>query len=272
MSDHWGEAMRARVDGGAIEYDARGEGRTLLLLHAFPLGMSMWEAQCEALSPRFRVVRFDARGFGGSDPVPGPLTMEKIADDAVALLDLLGIDRAVVGGCSMGGYAALALARRHPHRLSGLVLQDTRAGADSEEAKAGRRALASRVLETGPEAAAEAFLPKLVGETTRRERPGLVDDLRRRILATPAPAIASALFGLAARDDSGPTLAAVRVPTLVLVGEEDVITPPPEAEAMARAIRRAKLVKVPRAGHLANLECPEAVNAALAAFLGGLRG
>ena len=93
--------MKARVDGATIEYDARGEGRTLLLLHAFPLGMFMWEAQGEALSPRWRVVRFDARGFGGSDPVDGPLTMERIAEDAVALLDLLGVDRAVVGGCSM---------------------------------------------------------------------------------------------------------------------------------------------------------------------------
>ena len=230
--------MRARVDGGAIEYDARGEGRSLLLLHAFPLAMSMWEPQCDALCERFRVVRFDARGFGGSDPVSGPLSMDRIAEDAVALLDLLGVERAVVGGCSMGGYAALALARRHPHRLSGLVLQDTRAGADTEEAKAGRRQLASRVLETGPQVAADAFLPRLVGETTSRERPGLVGELRERILATPAPAIASGLHGLAERDDSRPTLAAIRVPTLVLVGEEDVITPPWEAEAMARAVRR----------------------------------
>ena len=265
-------AMKARVDGGAIEYDAQGEGRTLLLLHAFPLGMFMWEAQCEALSPRCRVVRFDARGFGGSDPADGPLTMERIAEDAVALLDLLGVDRAVVGGCSMGGYAALALARRHPHRLCGLVLQDTKATADTEEAKAGRRSLAAQVLGTGAVAAAEAFLPKLVGETTQRERPELVQELRERILATPAPAIASALHGLAAREDSRPTLPAIRVPTLVLVGEEDVITPPAEAEAMARAIRRARLERVPRAGHLSNLENPAAVNAALAAFLGGLRG
>ena len=264
--------MRARVDGGAIEYDARGEGRALLLLHAFPLDMSMWEPQCEALSVHSRVVRFCARGFGGSDPLPGPLTMERIAEDAIALLDLLGVERAVVGGCSMGGYAALALARRHPQRLAGLVLQDTRAGADSEEAKAGRRELASRVLQAGPQAAADALLPRLLGETTKRERPGLVGEVREKILAAPAAAIASGLHGLAERDDSRPTLGSLRVPTLVLVGEEDAITPPSEAEAMARAVRRARLVRVPRAGHLSNLECPEAVNAALAAFLGGLRG
>ncbi len=264
--------MRARVDGSTITYDARGEGRTLLLLHAFPLGMSMWEPQCEALSPRWRVVRFDARGFGGSDAAAGPLTMERIADDAVALLDLLGIDRAVVGGCSMGGYAALALARRHPHRLSGLALLDTRAGADTEEARAGRKQLAARVLEEGPAAAADALVPKLVGETTRRERPELLAELRQRILATPAPAIASALQGLAAREDSRPTLPAIRVPTLVLVGEEDVLTPPSESEAMARAIPRARLERVSRAGHLSNLDNPAAVNAALRGFLAGLTG
>jgi pimeloyl-ACP methyl ester carboxylesterase len=264
--------MRARVDGGAIEYDARGEGRTLVLLHAFPLGMFMWDAQTEALAGSYRVVRFDARGFGGSDPAAGSLTMERIADDALALMDLLGIDRAVVGGCSMGGYAALAFARRHPHRLSGLVLQDTKAAPDSDDAKAGRAALAARVLEEGPAAAAEAFLPKLLGATTQRERPALAEELRARILATPASAIAAALHGLAARDDSRPTLATLRVPVLVLVGEEDVIAPPAEAEAMARAIARARLERIPRAGHLANLESPAAVNAALRSFLGGLKG
>jgi pimeloyl-ACP methyl ester carboxylesterase len=264
--------MKARVDGAGIEYEARGEGRTLLLLHAFPLGMYMWDAQCEAFAPSCRVVRFDARGFGGSDGAVGPLTMERIADDALALMDLLGIERAVVGGCSMGGYAALAFARRHPQRLAGLVLQDTKAAADTEEARANRLRLAERVLEDGPAVAVEAFLPKLLGATTRRERPALAEELRGRILSESKEAIARALHGLAAREDSRPTLGAVRAPALVIVGEEDEITPPAEAVAMVRAIAGARLVRVPRAGHLANLEDPAAVNAALLAFLGELRG
>jgi 3-oxoadipate enol-lactonase len=259
--------VRARVDGGEIEYDVRGQGPALLLLHAFPLGLFMWDGQAEALAPTHRVVRFDARGFGGSAAFEGPLTMERIADDGAALLDHLGVERAVVGGCSMGGYAAFAFVRRHPQRLAGLVLQDTRAGADGAEAKASRATLAAKVLAEGSQAAAEAFLPKLLGETTRRERPALVESVRDRILATAPAAIANALHGLALRADSRETLPTIAVPTLVLVGAEDVLTPPEESATMAAAIPRARLDVVPAAGHLANLENPDALNAALLAFL-----
>jgi 3-oxoadipate enol-lactonase len=264
------EAVKAELGGAAVAYDARGEGRAVLLLHAFPLGLSMWAAQAEALSSAHRVVRFDARGFGGSPPGDGPLTMERIADDAAALLDQLGIERVVVAGCSMGGYAAFAFVRRHPERLGGLVLQDTRAGADTEAAKANRHALARRILTEGAPAAVEALLPKLLGETTHRDRPETVARVRDWILATSPRGIANALHGLAAREDSRATLAAIRVPTLVLVGEEDVLTPPSEAEAIARAVPGARLVAVPKAGHLANLENPARLNAALVAFLDAL--
>jgi 3-oxoadipate enol-lactonase len=259
--------VKARIDGAEIEYEVRGDGRALLLLHAFPLGLFMWDAQVEELSATHRVVRFDARGFGGSAPGDGTLTMERIADDGAALLDHLGIEKAVVGGCSMGGYAAFAFVRRHPQRLTGLVLQDTRAGRDTAEARATRATLASKVLAEGASAAEEAFLPKLVGETTRRERPDLVAGLRERILATSPRGIANALSGLATRADSRETLPAIAVPTLVLVGAEDEITPPAEAATMAAAIPKARLDVIPGAGHLANLESPAAVNAALRAFL-----
>jgi pimeloyl-ACP methyl ester carboxylesterase len=259
--------VKTRIDGGEIEYEVRGDGDVLLLLHAFPLGLFMWEAQVEALAATHRVVRFDARGFGGSAAGDGPLTMERIADDGACLLDHLGIEKAVVGGCSMGGYAAFAFVRRHPQRLAGLVLQDTRAGADTAEAKANRATLAARVLAEGASAAVEAFLPKLVGETTHRERPAVEAGLRERILATAPQGIANALHGLALRADSRETLPTIAVPTLVLVGSEDVLTPPSEAATMAAAIPRARLDVIPGAGHLANLEDPVAANNALRAFL-----
>jgi pimeloyl-ACP methyl ester carboxylesterase len=259
--------MKARIDGAAIEYDARGEGPAALLLHAFPLGLSMWDAQAAALADAHRVVRFDARGFGGSTLGEGPLTMERIADDGAALLDLLGIEKAILGGCSMGGYAAFAFVRRHPQRIAALILQDTRAGADTAEARASRAALAARVLGEGPVAAVDALLPKLLGETSHRERPSLVASLRERILAASPRGIANALQGLAARADSRETLPTIDVPTLVLVGAEDVLTPPAEAATMAAAIPGARLDVIPGAGHLANLENPDAVNAAWRAFL-----
>jgi 3-oxoadipate enol-lactonase len=259
--------VKAAIDGATIEYEATGRGRAVLLFHAFPLGRFMWDAQVEALAANFCVVRFDARGFGGSSLGEGPLTMERIADDGAALLDHLGIDEAVVGGCSMGGYAALAFVRRHPQRLLGLVLQDTRAGADTAEAKANRAVLAAKVLAEGSGAAVEAFLPKLLGETTRREQPDLVARVGEHILAAAPEGIANALHGLAARADSRETLPTIAVPALVLVGAEDVLTPPSEAALLSAAIPRARLDVIPEAGHLANLESPAAVNAALQAFL-----
>jgi pimeloyl-ACP methyl ester carboxylesterase len=260
--------VRTSPDG--IGYDDEGSGVALLLFHAFPLHRSMWDAQARALAPACRVVRMDARGFGESGPLDGALTMDLLADDGARLLDRLDIATAVVGGCSMGGYAALAFVRRHAGRLAGLYLQDTKAPPDTDEARANRRALAARVLAEGSGVAAEALLPRLVGETTHRERPDLVLRLRADTLAADPRAIARALDGLGARADSRPTLGTIRVPTLVVVGEEDALTPPAEAEAMAEAIAGARLVRIPGAGHLSNLEAPGAVNAALAAFLESL--
>jgi 3-oxoadipate enol-lactonase len=258
----------ARLGGGELAYDVRGHGAPLVFLHAFPLGLAMWEPQVRALQDTHQVVRFDARGFGGSPPGDGLLSMERIAEDAVLLLDHLGLSQAAVCGLSMGGYAALALWARHPQRVSALVLADTRAGADSEEARKARAALAEMVQRQGAEPAAEAFLPKLLGETTRRERPELVQRVREIILANPPRGIRDALFGLAARADSTERLATITVPTLVVVGEEDTVTPPAEAEKLHQGIRGSTLVKLPRAGHLTNLEEPAGFNASLREFLG----
>jgi len=263
--------MRATLGGAAIEYDARGAGPAVLLLHAFPLGLFMWDVQAEAWSQRHRVVRFDARGFGGTPSEAEPLTMDHIADDGAALLGLLGVETAVVVGCSMGGYAAFSFVRRHADRLAGLVLQDTRAAADTPEGRSGRGVLASRVLTEGASVAVEAFLPKLVGETTKRQNPALVAHLRERILATSTRGIAHALRGLGDRPDSRETLGQIRVPTLVVVGEEDVLTPPAEAEAMAGAIPGGRLVVIPKAGHLCNLENPSVYDEAVRPFLDTLR-
>ena len=259
--------MKARIAGGDLSYDVRGEGPALILLHAFPLSLAMWDEQARVLSRSFQVVRFDCRGFGGSPPGEGLLTMEKIADDAAALLDHLQIPAAALCGLSMGGYAAFAFVRRHPTRLRALVLADTKAGADSEPARQARAEQAARVRREGAAAIADAFLARLLGKTTHDRRPQVAARVRETILAQPPRGITDALAGLAARADSTPTLREIRVPTLVVAGEEDVITPASEAEAMHGAIRGSALELVPRAGHLANLEDPEAFNRILEAFL-----
>ena len=260
----------ARIGGGDLAYDVRGEGPPLLFLHAFPLGLAMWDPQAAAFASSHQVIRFDARGFGGSPPGDGLLTMERIADDAVALLDHLGLSRAVVCGLSMGGYAAFALVRRHADRLRALVLADTRAGADGDAARAARAAQADKARKEGSAAIADAVLPKLVGETTHKRRPDVVAGLRETISANPPRGIADALAGLAARADSTPTLREIRVPTLVVCGAEDVITPLPEAEAIARGIAGSRLEVIPEAGHLSSLENPDRFNEVLGRFLAGL--
>lgn len=262
----------ARIAGSDIRYETEGRGPAVLFLHAFPLGLFMWDAQAEALRADHTVVRFDCRGFGGSPPGDGLLTMERIADDGAALLDQLDVERAVVAGCSMGGYAAFAFVRKHADRVRGLVLADTRAGADAAESRRNRSLLAEKVMREGASAALEAFLPKLLGATTQSENAPLVGRLRERILAASPRGIADGLAGLAARADQTSLLREIRVPTLVVCGEEDVLTPPAEAQALHAAVPGSRLVLVPRAGHLANLEQPEAFNAALREFLGTLPG
>jgi len=261
---------KARVGGGDIAYETRGAGPALLFLHAFPLGLGMWEPQASAFASSHQVIRFDARGFGGSPPGDGLLTMERIADDAVGLLDHLDVSRAIVCGLSMGGYAAFALVRRHADRLKALVLADTRAGADSDAARAARAAQADKVRKEGSASIADAVLPKLVGETTHAQRPELVARLKETIAANPPRGIADALAGLAARADSTSTLREVRVPTLVVCGAEDVLTPVSESEALVRGIAGSQIQIIPGAGHLSSLENPEQFNLSLRKFLTAL--
>ncbi len=258
---------KARIAGTEISYDVRGTGPALLLLHAFPLGMAMWDDQARALSSSFQVVRFDCRGFGGTPPGDGLLTMERIADDAAALLDHLGLPAAALCGVSMGGYAAFAFVRHHPTRLRALVLADTKASADTDAARATRAEQADQVRREGTAAVADAFLSRLVGKTTHAERAQVLARLREMILKNPPRGITDALAGLAARADSTPTLREIRVPTLVVCGEEDVITPPAEAEALQAAIRGSALELIPKAGHLASVEAPDPFNRAVEAFL-----
>ena len=257
---------KINIGGVDIQYADQGTGPPVLFLHAFPLSQHMWDGQ-EALAPRYRIVRFDARGFGGSEVGDAMLTMARIADDAAVLIDRLRLGPVVLVGCSMGGYAALSFAQKHASLLRGLVLVDTRAGADTKEARKGRGDLAAKVMKEGAGAALDAFLPKLVGETTKATRADVVAKIKDMVLATPKQGISDALHGIAARQDSTPFLREIAVPTLVICGEEDVITPRAEAEILQKGITGAELAMIPKSGHLPSMETPEEFNAVLGKFL-----
>jgi pimeloyl-ACP methyl ester carboxylesterase len=247
-----------------------GVGTPVVLLHAFPLDSRMWLPQVEALGG-YEVIIPDLRGFGAGADLAGEVTdMDLLADDIAMLLDERRLERVVLCGLSMGGYVALAFARRHLDRLGGLVLCDTRAGADSDNARAARLAMADRVLAEGVDFLPEVMIPRLLGETTRHDQPELVQSVTEAILDQQPRGIAAAQRGMAARPDSTEVLSRITVPTLVITGLEDAFIGPEESREMAASIRDSRLVQVPGAGHLVNLEKAEMVNEALLDFLAPL--
>jgi pimeloyl-ACP methyl ester carboxylesterase len=248
-----------------------GSGRPVVLLHAFPLSSAMWLAQREALGSTCRVVTPDLRGFGGSPLGSDEPSVDAFADDVAALLDTLGFDRVVLGGLSMGGYVAMAFLRRHAARVAALILADTKAAADPPAARDNRERIAA-VVSADPASTIllDEVMPNLLGATTVAERPMVTGRVKALVQAAPAAAVAWAQRAMAGRPDSLDTLRSVRIPTLVLTGAEDVISPPADAELMADAVTGARLEILPRAGHLTALECPEEFNASVGAFLRAL--
>ena len=227
----------------------------------------MWRRQLERVPDGWRFLAPDLRGFGPARPaVSGPLSMADYARDVAALLDALELDRAWVGGLSMGGYVTFEVFRRIPERLYGLVLADTRPQADTPEGRQGRRATSETLHTKGAGALADQMLPKLLGATSRRER-NLEPELRRMIEANSVAGLDSAVHAMMGRPDSTADLARIACPTLIVVGDEDEVTPRADSELMQRDIRRSQLVVLPEAGHLSSIETPDVFSAALENFL-----
>jgi pimeloyl-ACP methyl ester carboxylesterase len=249
-----------------------GPGPAVVLLHGFPLSSAMWKEQVHGVGSIYRMIAPDLRGHGGSPAPDGVYTMDEMADDVIELLDTLSLDEpVVVGGLSMGGYVALSLVVRYPARVRGLMLMDTRAGADSPDAAQKREEMARAVIaadNAGP--VVDSMMPRLFAKTTLELRPERVTILRKVMEQTSPRGIAGALRGMACRPDRLGALANIAVPTLVLVGEEDVITPPSEAQALADAIAGARLEVVPESGHMAPYENPAVANPVILRFLEGL--
>jgi 3-oxoadipate enol-lactonase len=252
------------VNGIRLNVIDEGDGPAMVFLHGFPLDHSMWDNQRREFRNTHRVIIPDLRGFGRSEVPPVPVTMDVFADDVAALLDALGVDEpAILCGLSMGGYIAFAFVRRHAARLKGLVLCDTRAAADTPEAATNRRRMAERVLTDGPLVVAEAMMPRFFGPTTNEKQPQVTDAVRNVMLATSSRGIAAGQLAMADRPDSTPTLDQIAVPTLVVVGEHDAISPPAEMQEFAAKIAGAETVVIPGAGHMAPLEKPAEVNRAI---------
>lgn len=253
----------------ALAHEASGIGTPLLLLHGFPHDHTLWTPQLAGLMSRCRCIAPDLRGFGRSPAAP-PYSMDRYADDVVDLLDRIGVERPVVAGLSMGGYVAFAMWRRHRRRIRALVLLDTRAGADSDEQRAKRRAQIEVARTQGAVVLAAQLLPAQLGARTRERQHEIVEQVRMMLASAPVDGIVGALEAMMARPDSTPTLSTIDVPTLIVVGEDDTVTPPAEAQRMHEEIAGSRLELIAGAGHLSSLERPAAVNHVLSEFLARL--
>lgn len=256
-------------DGLELAYDDAGLGTPLLLIHGWPHNRALWASQVTGLSAHARCIAPDLRGFGGTT-VRGPYTIDQYADDLAALLDSLSIERAVMCGLSMGGYVALAMWRRHRHRVRALVLADTRATADTDEARARRERLVEFVQSHGVEALAERQLKAMVGRTTFETRGPVLESIRRLMAGAPVEGVIGGLRAMAQRPDSTALLATIDVPSLVVGGAEDSFTPPDELRALAAAIPLSRFELIDGAGHVSPFERPAAFNHLVGEFLGSL--
>lgn len=257
------------IDGTKINYtDTGGTGTPVLLLHAFPFNSKMWEPQIESLGERFRFIAPDLGGFGGSDASDDASTysMDNFAAQAKAVLDELGIDNCVLTGLSMGGYIAFAFLRKYRDAVSALVLADTRAEADPPEGVEKRTSQQELVRNEGTAGLIDTLVGALLSEATREKKPDVVEKVKE-LMGNPAAGFIGALEAIKNRPDSANELSSIKVPTLIIVGENDGVTPPDASRKMHEHIGGSRLVVIPEAGHLSNLEAPEAFNGALAEFL-----
>jgi pimeloyl-ACP methyl ester carboxylesterase len=255
-----------------IAYQVLGSGPPVILLHPFPANHELWLPAVQALIPRYTAILPDLRGHGDSGIGEGPATMEKHSADIARVMDDAEVGRAPLIGVSIGGYVIFEFWRRYAGRVAALVLCNTKAQADSEEGRAGRLQAAADVMERGTEPFFESMIPKLIGKTTRETRPDFVEGALRMMRKMSPEDVAMVQRGMAERPDSVPTLKTVNVPSLVITGDEDVLTGVSEAEPMRQNVAGSQLRVIPRAGHYSPWEQPQEVGLLLRQFLDSAYG
>ena len=254
-----------------LKYDDLGKGLPVVLLHGFPLCRQMWAPQMTALADAgYRVICPDLPGFGESPSLAGPASMSNYADTIIALLDELGIDQAVVGGMSMGGYVLLDLVERYPQRFLGAMFLVTRAAADDAAGKQKRTMMVEQVEGGNVLTIPETFVPVLFAEETSRKNPLLISQVRQWVESTPSSGLIGGLVAMRERGDAVSKLPAFALPALVVGAAQDLAVPPEHSQVLAEGLPNALLKIIPGAGHMANLEQPELFNAALLDFLDSL--
>jgi pimeloyl-ACP methyl ester carboxylesterase len=254
----------ALINNKNIAFEVVGEGEPVLLVHGFPLNRHMWRSQIDALSKSHRLIAPDLCGFGESGPPTSAVTMQTYADDLAGLLDFLEVDQPVtIAGFSMGGYVTFEFWRRHRNRVGGMMLIDTLADPDSTEKAAGRREAAQRVSAEGPNFLYDGMIPNLVADQTFNGHPELVKTIHGMMATSSSAGVIAALHAMADRSDSRELLREIDVPTTVIVGAEDAISPPAGMEQIAQSLQSAEFCVIPDAGHMTTMENASAVSTAM---------
>lgn len=241
-------------------------GAPVVLIHAFPLNKNMWEEQVAVFKTTNRVITFDIRGLGQSKS-DCPYTMESVVDDLIQLLDHLQIAKSIVVGLSMGGYVALRAVERNRERFSSLVLADTKSEADNDKAKLARHESLKTIRTEGLSEFVDGFMKNAISEVVRNDRPEIFENAKQMAKTNHVDGVAAALLALMSRTDTTKSLTKIKIPTLILHGELDAIIPLDSAKAMQAKIKNSTLETIPMAGHLSNLENPEAFNVHLKRFI-----
>lgn len=262
--------MKVEVNGIQLSYEDQGKGLPVLLIHGFPFDHQLWQPQIEALSKNYRVIAPDLRGFGESEIPNDTSGMAQFAGDLIALLDLLGIDQAVICGLSMGGYISLAIAESFPERMLGLVLSNTRSAKDTYAVRQNRYNTAEKVISAGNGFLADDMVGNLLSGKTVEGNPDLVAFVHDMILRQSSAGIYAALRGMAERKDRTFLLSDIEVPTMVIAGKEDSIIPFFESERLVKSLPIGYLEVIEDSGHLSNLEQPERYNEILEKYLESL--
>jgi 3-oxoadipate enol-lactonase len=262
--------QRIKSGDAEIAYQILGDGPSVVLLHPFPANHEFWLPVAQSLSTRYRLIMPDLRGHGESDIGEGPATMAKHAADIARVMDDADVGRAPMVGVSIGGYALFEFWRQQRGRVAALGLSNTKAPADSPEAQAGRLQAAAEVMEHGTEPFFQSMIPRLLGKTTRETRPDLVEGALEMMRKMSPADVAAVQRGMAERPDSVDTLKTINVATLLVTGDEDILTGLNEAELMHRHIAGSELRVFPKAGHYSPWEQPEAAGRLLRQFLDGV--
>ncbi len=266
-----GTDLKVKANGIEICYDDLGTGTLpVIFIHGFPFNKSSWQPQLQGLQQQFRVIAYDVRGFGQSQAGDEKLTVTLMANDLIKLMESLEIEKSVICGLSMGGYIALNAVTRFPDRFAAVILADTQCINDTPEAAKKRYDTAESIQKDGSQKFAEGFMSKLFAADTTSSNKSLLETVNSMITATSVPTLVAALDALAQRTETCTELKNVTTPSLIICGEEDVITPPAQSESMHNNLSASEMVIIPNAGHLSNLEQPALFNEILQNYLNSL--